>query len=268
MAKQRIINTRFWIDDYVSNLDPMEKLLFLYLITNPSTEICGVYELPIKMMAVQTGIEKEMVVKILNRFEKDKKIVHKDGWVVIINFSKHQNPNPSVIKGVERALSEIPPKIREIYEKIQAGYSLSQAVALKPKLKPKLKPTVTEQSSDKLSIKNKNMKTNSFGKYNENQSSDSFEDVVDLDTGEVVTEKKANLNVKYKEMIDWAEKRRGTPFLKESTLKMFKAFKMARGNNIDPKKLKDRWIEMENDNFYKVKGFDWMDVVLSFNKKA
>ena len=37
MAKTRIINTRFWIDDYTSNLDPIEKLLFLYFLTNTAT---------------------------------------------------------------------------------------------------------------------------------------------------------------------------------------------------------------------------------------
>lgn len=148
MAKQRIINTRFWDDTYISELDPIEKLLFLYLITNPATEICGVYELPIKIMAVQTGIDKDMVIKVLKRFEKDKKMVHQDGWVVITNFSKHQTTNPSVQKGIERSLSEIPHKIRLIYDNIQSGYSLSQSGTLKPKLKPKLKPTEQTQSAD------------------------------------------------------------------------------------------------------------------------
>ena len=31
MAKKRYISTTFWRDEYVSNLDPIEKLLFLYL---------------------------------------------------------------------------------------------------------------------------------------------------------------------------------------------------------------------------------------------
>lgn len=150
MAKIRVVNTRFWIDDYISELDPIEKLLFLYLITNPATEISGVYELPIKVMAVQTGIDKDMVIKILKRFEKDKKIVHKDGWVVVTNFSRHQTNNPSVQKGIDRSLAEIPSKIRFIYDKIQSGDSLSQSALLKPKLKPKLKPTEQTQSANSL----------------------------------------------------------------------------------------------------------------------
>jgi len=139
MAKIRVVNTRFWIDDYISDLDPIEKLLFLYLITNPATEISGVYELPIKIMAVQTGIDKDMVIKILKRFESDKKIIYKDGWVIITNFSRHQTNNPSVQKGIERCLSEIPTKIRVIYDKIQGATDCPQSGLPKPKPKPKPK---------------------------------------------------------------------------------------------------------------------------------
>ena len=147
MSKQRIINTRFWIDDYVSNLDPIEKLLFLYLLTNPSTEICGVYELPLNVMAVQTGIDKYMVSKILRRFENDKKIIHKRGWVIIINFVKHQNTNPSVLKGIERSLLELPLEIRSIYDKVQSGNSLSEPPLLNLTKLNLTKPTDSEQSS-------------------------------------------------------------------------------------------------------------------------
>ena len=65
MAKARYIHTKFWSDDWISRLDPVEKLLFIYLLTNERTNICGVYELPLKFMAVETGIEKDMVEKIL-----------------------------------------------------------------------------------------------------------------------------------------------------------------------------------------------------------
>ena len=41
--KQRYINTKFWDDNYVIQLDPSEKLMFIYFITNPLTNICGIY---------------------------------------------------------------------------------------------------------------------------------------------------------------------------------------------------------------------------------
>jgi hypothetical protein len=126
MAKQRMINTKFWSDGWIVNLDPIEKLLFLYLLTNERTNICGVYELPIKYMAIETGIDKDMVEKVLKRFTKDKKIYFIKGWVVIKNFIKNQNQgSPKVKVGIEAELSKIP---AEILTKIKELDTLSKGI--------------------------------------------------------------------------------------------------------------------------------------------
>ena len=123
MSKNRYINTKFWSDNWIADLDPVEKLLFLYLITNEKTNICGLYELPLKYMAVETGIDKEMIIKILKRFQKEKKIFHYNGWVAISNFIKHQNyKNEKIKKGIELCMSEIPCKILDKF--ISYGYSI------------------------------------------------------------------------------------------------------------------------------------------------
>lgn len=114
-----MINTRFWIDDYISNLDPIEKLLFLYLLTNPYTDICGVYEIPTKHIALETGIDKEMVLKILRRFESEHKVYYENGWVAIVNFAKHQLKNPKVEKGIEIGLSKAP---KSLIDRLQIDY--------------------------------------------------------------------------------------------------------------------------------------------------
>jgi len=109
MAKQRYINTKFWVDSYISNLDPIEKLLFLYCITNQYTEISGVYEIPLKTIATDTGIDKEMVTKVLARFEKDKKLKYSSGWIAIKNFIKHQDSeNPKIKRGIEISMENCP----------------------------------------------------------------------------------------------------------------------------------------------------------------
>lgn len=108
MAKFRMVNTRFWVDDYIANLDPIEKLLFLYFLTNPYTDICGVYEVPVKHIALETGLDKEMVLKIISRFEKDNRVYYESGWVAVVNFVKHQAKNPKVERGIEIGLSKAP----------------------------------------------------------------------------------------------------------------------------------------------------------------
>jgi hypothetical protein len=124
MAKQRMVNTKFWDDSYIIKIDPIEKLLFLYFLTNPLTNISGIYEISLRRIAFDTGIDSEMVLKILNRLEADKKAIYRDGWLWLVNFVKNQNLNPSVISGIKREIQAIP---RQILDKIgQDGYSLVQ----------------------------------------------------------------------------------------------------------------------------------------------
>jgi hypothetical protein len=123
MTKARVVNTRFWDDHYTSNLDPVEKLMFLYFLTNTSTNICGIYECPLKKVAMDTGIDKDMVVKIIDRFTKDGKIYYVEGWVGIKNFVKNQNQrSPQVIKGIENEITAIPKDIMD--KMIGLGYPM------------------------------------------------------------------------------------------------------------------------------------------------
>ena len=73
MAKERYINTKFWDDSYIVKLDPIEKLLFIYLLTNPLTNICGIYEVSLRRIAFDTGIEEEVILTLLRRFEEKRK---------------------------------------------------------------------------------------------------------------------------------------------------------------------------------------------------
>lgn len=110
MAKQRYINTKFWSDNWVSELNPLERYLFLYFLTNEHTNIAGLYELPLRTMAFETGIDKEMLVKMLPRFEG--KVYYIEGWIFLKNFAKHQAVNDSVKKGITASMKEIPAEIR------------------------------------------------------------------------------------------------------------------------------------------------------------
>ena len=88
MSKNRYVNTIFWEDDYTANLDPSEKLLFLYLLTNSCTNIAGVYQITPKRIACDTGLDRDMVLKIIDRFQDDNKVLYSNGWMIIKNFIK------------------------------------------------------------------------------------------------------------------------------------------------------------------------------------
>src|SRR5436309_789071 len=61
MATQRLVNTNFWKDTYIIDLDPTQKLLFLYFLTSPRTSLAGVYEISLREAAFDTGIDRDMV---------------------------------------------------------------------------------------------------------------------------------------------------------------------------------------------------------------
>ena len=160
MAKRRLINTKFWSDSFIVKLLPLERYLFLYLLTNEHTGICGIYELPLEVMSRGTGLPSDTLSDLIIRFNN--KIYYTNGWVYIKNFTKNQCANESMIKGAKRSLSEIPP---EILAKIKQNNTPSDTLSdpptppeiLKLKLKPKPKPKpigIAETSSAEEIIPN------------------------------------------------------------------------------------------------------------------
>lgn len=111
MAKCRMIKTNFWKDPYIENLDPSEKLMYLYIFTNDQVTLCGIYELSKRRASFDTWFDKDMIQKILKRFERDNKLILYDDYVGIVNFMKNQSKNPSVLKWIIRSIREVPAHI-------------------------------------------------------------------------------------------------------------------------------------------------------------
>ena len=111
MARQRYINTRFWDDSYIVELLLPEKFLFIYLLTNPLTNIIGIYEISLKRISFDIGVPAKDVKLILEKFSKDEKILYKNGFIAIKNFIKHQKLNPSIIKGIKALQTQVPEEL-------------------------------------------------------------------------------------------------------------------------------------------------------------
>lgn len=111
MARYRQVETAFWTDGFVLKLTPEEKYFYLYLLTNPHTTQCGIYELPERMAEVETGYNRETVEKLRDRFiNKYKKIRYSPATeeYCIINWLKYNSlKSPKVKSCIERELSEV-----------------------------------------------------------------------------------------------------------------------------------------------------------------
>ena len=262
-----MINTRFWEDSYIANLDPIEKLLFLYLITNTHTTLCGIYELPIKIMSAETGIEKEMILKIIGRFTKDKKVLYKNGWMAVKNFIKHHiNGSPQLKKGIEEDIKNCPKWGVDFiwYDTISIPYPY-HIDTISPSASASALASNTQQSETDAGVKKKDMKT-----YNENKhnSDEDFLPLLDIETGEIQdprlkTVKTPNNKIMFS-LIVWAETRRRQKFAKWKW--QMKALSSLCEISISPQRIKERWVELEEDKFYQDK-LDFWSVVSSFDKK-
>ena len=149
MAKQRYINTKFWSDSFVrDHLNPLDRYLFLYFLCNEKTNIAWIYELPLSIISFETWIEKENLLKMMERLKP--KIYYFDGWVYIRNFQKHQKTGSNNIDiGIANSMQLVPDNIIGYIEGIDRVYIEPELLELKleHEIEYKPKPEIVKKVS-------------------------------------------------------------------------------------------------------------------------
>lgn len=71
MAIYRNIQMSFWTDSkVVDDFTPEDRYFYLYLMTNPHTNLAGCYEISLKQASDETGYTKDVIANLLERFER------------------------------------------------------------------------------------------------------------------------------------------------------------------------------------------------------
>src|SRR5512139_1976447 len=91
MADFRQVYCKVWRDDWFSELPTDARLLWMYLITNQSTSVSGIYQQPIKFIAFETGLEIGRVTQIMDMFKSDGKIDFDDSVIWVKNMREYQS---------------------------------------------------------------------------------------------------------------------------------------------------------------------------------
>lgn len=92
-AEFRSVQTRMWREDeWFQDLDTDARLLFIYLFTNPSASISGIYRLPLRTMAFESGLPVQRVQQLLNQFAEQDKAYYADGVVWVVKMRDNQLP--------------------------------------------------------------------------------------------------------------------------------------------------------------------------------
>lgn len=112
MSLYKSVNTSFWRDAWVMKLTPVEKAFYLYLLTGGQTSLCGIFELPKAVAALEVGVPMEEVERILDKFEKAGKIRydHETEEVYLVNRSRHNQEyfkSPTVMVAIKRELQSV-----------------------------------------------------------------------------------------------------------------------------------------------------------------
>lgn len=70
MATYRNIHLTFWTDSKVADdFTPEDRYFYLYLFTNPHTNLCGCYEISFKQMVTELGYSRDTIENLIKRFE-------------------------------------------------------------------------------------------------------------------------------------------------------------------------------------------------------
>jgi uncharacterized phage protein (TIGR02220 family) len=112
MAIYRNVQLAFWTDSKVEDdFTPEDKYFYMYLLTNPQTNICGCYEVNFLQMARHTGYSKDTIVRLLERFDKVHGVIKYDSntkEILILRWYKYNwNKSEKVLAGVLSAAKRI-----------------------------------------------------------------------------------------------------------------------------------------------------------------
>lgn len=113
MALYRTISMNFWTDSkIIDDFTPEDRYFYLYLFTNPHTNLCGCYEISIRQMVNEVGYSRDSIDNLLKRFQdvhgvigyspETKEILivnwHRYNWT---NSSKFRTPLEKEIKKIK-----------------------------------------------------------------------------------------------------------------------------------------------------------------------
>ena len=105
----------FWDDvKVVEDFTPEDRYFYLYLMTNPHTNLCGCYELGKKQMSSETGYSLKVVEELLKRFEHTYSVIRyseKTKEILLVNWYKYNwTTSETYLSAVKKDVANIKDK--------------------------------------------------------------------------------------------------------------------------------------------------------------
>lgn len=131
MAIYRNVSLSFWEDiKIVDDFTPEDKYFYLYLLTNPHTNLLGCYQISFKQMTNETGYNKDTIEKLIDRMVSKHKVIEFDfetNEVFIKKWYKYNwTRSDKLLKNVEKLIQYIKSNIfKENMLKLVEKYRVS-----------------------------------------------------------------------------------------------------------------------------------------------
>ena len=108
---KRMVDTELWNDEeIIETFTAEDRYFWLYLLTNPHNDICGVLKNSPALIARDMGYHKDCIVNLIYRFEHIHKLIYVDKEtkeILILNWYKHNwTKSPKIITLVEIQLKK------------------------------------------------------------------------------------------------------------------------------------------------------------------
>jgi len=90
--RQRTVSDFFWRDPEICDLSQEDKATLLYLLTSPSSNIVGVYQVVWRIAAAEMGWTADQLIVVIKRLQTEGLIEFDNaGWVWIKIWWKHNS---------------------------------------------------------------------------------------------------------------------------------------------------------------------------------
>jgi len=103
----RLVDTELWNDEnIIENFTAEDKYFWLYLLTSPHNNMCGVFKNSPALIARDMGLHKDTIVNLIYRFENNHKLIYADketNEIMILNWYKYNwNKSSKILSLLER----------------------------------------------------------------------------------------------------------------------------------------------------------------------
>lgn len=177
MALYRTISMSFWTDSkIIDDFTPEDRYFYLYLFTNPHTNLCGCYEISIRQMVSEVGYSRDSIDNLLKRFQDVHGVIGyspETKEILIVNWHRYNWTNSSKFRTpLEKEIKKIKDdSFREYLTRVFNGEDVRYPIDTTC---IDTTVTVTDTVTNTNTVTDKYIDNNK-SKYNKEQSDDLFE---------------------------------------------------------------------------------------------